>query len=139
MLVPAPWHQRRVEDAFPREALRRRIAELEIGPPPAGATAASDAARAIVEGARVKFLSDLPPVENASGKGRLTGNSFKVVLDKGAEVSKETILEHCSRTFAKWQLPDDVIFVDQLPHTATGKILKTKLRSEYKEYKLPTV
>jgi uncharacterized protein YjbI with pentapeptide repeats len=37
----------------------------------------------VVEGARVKFLSDLPPVENASGNGRLTGNSFKVVLDKG--------------------------------------------------------
>lgn len=36
-----------------------------------------------VEGARVKFLSDLPPVENASGTGRLSGNSFKVVLQKG--------------------------------------------------------
>lgn len=35
-----------------------------------------------VDGARVKFLDDLPPVENASGTGRLTGNSFKVVLDK---------------------------------------------------------
>ncbi|MEX1252043.1 MAG: AsmA-like C-terminal region-containing protein [Hyphomonas sp.] len=36
-----------------------------------------------VDGARVKFLSDLPPVENAAGNGRLTGNSFKVVVDKG--------------------------------------------------------
>ncbi|MFN3910756.1 DUF3971 domain-containing protein [Hyphomonas sp.] len=36
-----------------------------------------------VDGARVKFLDDLPPVENAAGKGRLTGNSFKVVLDSG--------------------------------------------------------
>jgi hypothetical protein len=36
-----------------------------------------------VEGAKVKFLEDLPPVENASGSGRLTGNSFKVVLEKG--------------------------------------------------------
>jgi fatty-acyl-CoA synthase len=39
----------------------------------------------------------------------------------------------------KWQLPDDVVFVDELPHTATGKILKIKLRGEYKDYKLPTV
>ena len=43
-----------------REALRRRIAELEIGPPPAGATAASDAARAIVEGARMPLREAIP-------------------------------------------------------------------------------
>ncbi|MBU3920764.1 MAG: hypothetical protein KJ961_09165, partial [Alphaproteobacteria bacterium] len=36
-----------------------------------------------VDGARVKFLEDLPPVENAAGKGRLTGNSFKVVVNSG--------------------------------------------------------
>jgi 3-(methylthio)propionyl---CoA ligase len=34
-------------------------------------------------------------------------------------------------------MPDDVAFVEQLPHTATGKLLKTKLRQEFKEYKLP--
>ena len=35
-------------------------------------------------------------------------------------------------------MPDDVVFVDQLPHTATGKILKTKLRENFKNYRLPT-
>ncbi len=58
---------------------------------------------------------------------------------EGATVTKEDVIEHLKGSLAKWQLPDDVIFVDQLPHTATGKILKTKLRSEYKGYKLPTV
>jgi acyl-CoA synthetase (AMP-forming)/AMP-acid ligase II len=56
-----------------------------------------------------------------------------------AAITKEDVIEHLKGTLAKWQLPDDVIFVDQLPHTATGKILKTKLRSEYRDHKLPTV
>jgi len=34
-------------------------------------------------------------------------------------------------------MPDDVAFVEQLPHTATGKLLKTKLRQDFKDYKLP--
>ncbi len=57
---------------------------------------------------------------------------------EGAVVTKEDVIEHLKGSIAKWQLPDDVVFVDELPHTATGKILKTKLRSEYGEYKLPT-
>jgi 3-(methylthio)propionyl---CoA ligase len=39
---------------------------------------------------------------------------------------------------AKWMLPDDVVFADELPHTATGKLLKTKLRETYREHRLPT-
>ena len=39
---------------------------------------------------------------------------------------------------AKWWMPDDVVFVDELPHTATGKLLKIKLREQFKGYKLPT-
>ena len=35
-------------------------------------------------------------------------------------------------------MPDDVVFVEALPHTATGKILKTRLREHFKDYKLPT-
>jgi fatty-acyl-CoA synthase len=38
---------------------------------------------------------------------------------------------------ARWWLPDDVAFVAELPHTATGKLLKTKLRETFKEYRLP--
>ena len=62
-----------------------------------------------------------------------------VVKDKGSAVTKDDIIEHLKGSLAKWQLPDDVIFLDELPHTATGKILKTKLRADYKDYKLPTV
>ena len=56
-----------------------------------------------------------------------------------ATVTKEAVIDHLKGALAKWQLPDDVIFVNELPHTATGKLLKTKLRSEYKDYKLPTI
>lgn len=61
------------------------------------------------------------------------------VKEADASVTKEDVIAHLRKSIAKWQLPDDVIFVDELPHTATGKILKTKLRAEYKDYKLPTV
>jgi fatty-acyl-CoA synthase len=36
---------------------------------------------------------------------------------------------------AKWWLPDDLVVVDEIPHTATGKILKTKLREAFKDYR----
>ncbi len=61
------------------------------------------------------------------------------VKEKEANVTKEKVIAHLKGSLAKWQLPDDVVFVDELPHTATGKILKTKLRAEYKDHKLPTV
>jgi acyl-CoA synthetase (AMP-forming)/AMP-acid ligase II len=51
------------------------------------------------------------------------------VRQKDAAVTKEDVLAHLQKTLAKWQLPDDVVFVDQLPHTATGKLLKTQLRA----------
>jgi fatty-acyl-CoA synthase len=60
------------------------------------------------------------------------------VKEKEADVTKEKLIEHLKGSLAKWQLPDDVVFVDELPHTATGKILKTKLRAEYRDRKLPT-
>ena len=60
------------------------------------------------------------------------------VKEEGAAVTKEDVIDHLKGSLAKWQLPDDVVFVNELPHTATGKILKTKLRSEYGDYKLPT-
>ena len=62
-----------------------------------------------------------------------------VVKEPDANIAKDEIIEHLRGSLAKWQLPDDVVFVDELPHTATGKILKTKLRSEYRDYKLPTI
>jgi acyl-CoA synthetase (AMP-forming)/AMP-acid ligase II len=62
-----------------------------------------------------------------------------VVLVEGANVTKDLILEHCAEIFAKWQLPDDVIFVEQIPLTSTGKIDKKTIRSELQQqtYQLP--
>ena len=60
------------------------------------------------------------------------------VKAEGAEVDKGDVLAFLTDKVAKWWLPDDVVFVDELPHTATGKILKTKLREDFKDYKLPT-
>jgi fatty-acyl-CoA synthase len=61
------------------------------------------------------------------------------VKEQGAAVTKDDVIDHLRGALAKWQLPDDVIFVEELPHTATGKILKTKLRAEFKDHKLPTI
>jgi 3-(methylthio)propionyl---CoA ligase len=55
----------------------------------------------------------------------------------GATVTREELLKFYEGKVAKWWIPDDVAFVEQLPHTATGKLLKTKLRGDFKDYKLP--
>ena len=61
-----------------------------------------------------------------------------VVKKPGAEVTAADILGFFDGRIAKWQIPDDVAFVDEIPHTATGKIQKLKLRDLFKEYRLPT-
>ena len=60
-----------------------------------------------------------------------------VVRKQGQDVSREHLLEFLQGRVAKWWLPDDVAFVDELPHTATGKLLKTKLREHFRDYRLP--
>ncbi|GAB3489491.1 3-(methylthio)propionyl-CoA ligase [Curvibacter fontanus] len=60
-----------------------------------------------------------------------------VVKKPGTEVSKEDLLRFYEGKTAKWQIPDDVIFVDAIPLGATGKMLKTRLRETLKDYKLP--
>ncbi len=61
-----------------------------------------------------------------------------VVKKEGQDVSRDDLLKFYEGRVAKWWIPDDVLFVDELPHTATGKLLKTKLREEYGDHKLPT-
>jgi fatty-acyl-CoA synthase len=60
------------------------------------------------------------------------------VRKPGAAVTREELLAFYEGKVAKWWIPDDVVFVEQLPHTATGKLLKTKLRHEFKDHRLPT-
>ena len=60
-----------------------------------------------------------------------------VVKAEGEDVSKTEMLQWFDGKIAKWWLPDDVVFVDALPHTATGKIKKTDLRKQFADYRLP--
>jgi fatty-acyl-CoA synthase len=61
-----------------------------------------------------------------------------VVRKDGADVTAAQIRAHLAGHVAKWWLPDEILFVDSLPHTATGKLLKTALRAQYKDHVLPT-
>ena len=59
------------------------------------------------------------------------------VKKQGQEVSKEELLKFFEGKIAKWWMPDDVVFVAELPHTATGKLSKLTIRNQLKDYKLP--
>ena len=60
-----------------------------------------------------------------------------VVRKPGVALSREELLAFYDGKIAKWWTPDDVVFVDSIPLGATGKMLKHKLREEYKDYELP--
>jgi len=60
-----------------------------------------------------------------------------VVPKEGRQPTKADLLAFLEGRIAKWWLPDDVAFVDALPHTATGKIQKTALRDMFRDYRLP--
>ncbi len=61
-----------------------------------------------------------------------------VVKKPDAKLTREELLAFFDGRIAKWQIPDDVAFVDEIPHTATGKMQKLKLRDQFAGYKLPT-
>jgi len=63
-----------------------------------------------------------------------------VAAAPGATLAREALLAHMAARFAKWQVPDDVVFMAELPHTATGKLSKLALRQrlETMGYRLPT-
>lgn len=62
-----------------------------------------------------------------------------IVLEEGAEVSEQQVLDHCATAFAKWQLPDEVLYIDTIPLTTTGKMDKKVVRADLdaKGYQLP--
>lgn len=60
-----------------------------------------------------------------------------IVVKEGLSPSKQSLLDFLEGKIAKWWMPNDVVFVDEIPHTATGKILKTALRKQLKDYALP--
>jgi fatty-acyl-CoA synthase len=61
------------------------------------------------------------------------------VLKPGQTATSKDILDYLRPRVSKMWLPDDVVFMDELPHTATGKVLKTSLKAQFKDYKLPTL
>ena len=61
-----------------------------------------------------------------------------VVKKPGTEVTVKELLSFYEGKTAKWQIPDDVVFVDAIPLGATGKMQKMKLREQLKDYKLPS-
>lgn len=61
-----------------------------------------------------------------------------IITKPDRALTKDEILAFMSGKIAKWWMPDDIVFVDEIPHTATGKILKTALREQFRDYRLPT-
>jgi len=61
------------------------------------------------------------------------------VKNPGADIDKEEMLSWLTGRVAKMSLPDDVLFIEELPHTATGKINKLALREQFKNYKFPGI
>ena len=61
-----------------------------------------------------------------------------VKLKPGEAATKEEYLGFLDGKIAKWWMPDDVVFVDEIPHTATGKIKKLVLREKFGKHRLPT-
>ena len=60
-----------------------------------------------------------------------------VVKTPGVDVTKETVLASLEGQVAKWWIPEDCVFVDELPHTATGKLDKKVLRTQFQDYRFP--
>jgi fatty-acyl-CoA synthase len=60
-----------------------------------------------------------------------------VVVKPGATVTKEQIYDHLGKNFAKWWMPDEIVFIDAVPKTSVGKFDKKVLRDQFKDFQLP--
>jgi acyl-CoA synthetase (AMP-forming)/AMP-acid ligase II len=85
---------------------------------------------------------DHPKVAEAAVIGRhhpkWTERPLLIAVAKDSEgITKEEMLAWFDGRVASWWKPDDVVFVDELPHTATGKINKLALREQFAEYQFP--
>jgi fatty-acyl-CoA synthase len=60
-----------------------------------------------------------------------------VVVKEGADVTKEQIYEHLLTQFAKWWMPDEIVFIDAVPRTSVGKFDKKTLREKFNDFQLP--
>lgn len=62
-----------------------------------------------------------------------------VVLNPGETLTKDEVLDYIRPRLAKWQVPDDVVFIDEVPKTSVGKFSKKTLREKFADYVLPTI
>ena len=62
-----------------------------------------------------------------------------IVRHEGSSTDGAEILDFMKGKIATWWMPDDVTFVEEIPHTATGKIQKLRLREQFSDYVLPTI
>jgi fatty-acyl-CoA synthase len=60
------------------------------------------------------------------------------VAKQGEELSREEVLDYLAARLTKWQVPDDVVFIDEIPKTSVGKFSKKTLRDKFADYQLPT-
>ena len=61
-----------------------------------------------------------------------------VVVKPGEQLDKADVLDFLRDKFTPWQMPDDVVFIDEVPKTSVGKFSKKTLRDQFAEYVLPT-
>jgi fatty-acyl-CoA synthase len=62
-----------------------------------------------------------------------------ILREAGSNVEGATILAYLEGKIAKWWMPDDVVFVDEIPHSATGKIQKMNLRDQFSHFKFSSI
>ena len=60
-----------------------------------------------------------------------------VVLEDGEEMTAAEVIDYLTPKLAKWQVPDDVVFIDEVPKTSVGKFSKKTLRERFADYQLP--
>jgi fatty-acyl-CoA synthase len=60
-----------------------------------------------------------------------------VVVKPGETLTKDEVIDHLRPILAKWQLPEDVVFIDEVPKTSVGKFSKKTLRDQFADYQFP--
>ena len=73
-------------------------------------------------------------MKKSSHAKRLSGYDNIKDIEFCSEIDKQEINDFLLEKVVKWWLPDDIIYVKELPHGATGKLLKVELREEYKDH-----
>ena len=130
------------------DAIEAKLAELGLTLPAAAAPVAAYVP-VVVAGGLAHVSGQLPFIDGKLVTGRLgddvtteqgydaaraCGLMLLAQLKAGASVTREELLSFYKGRIAHWQTPDDVVFVDELPHTATGKLSKLTLRGKYKDW-----